>query len=29
MTDEWVDDGNNSFKTLIDLRDALKEALKL
>lgn len=28
MTDEWVDDGNYSAQTVIDLRDALKQCLK-
>jgi hypothetical protein len=28
MTDDWVDDGNYSAQTVIDLRDALKKYLK-
>jgi hypothetical protein len=27
MTDEWIEDGNVCSQTVIDLRDALKEAL--
>jgi len=28
LTDEWVDDGNYSAQTVIDLRDALKYYIK-
>ena len=28
MTDEWIKQGNCSYSTIMDLRDALKEALK-
>jgi len=28
LTDEWIDDGNYSAQTVIDLRDALKYYIK-